>query len=146
MTLQNFGAYTLAAISQLLALIGSLLTALNQTVGTIPANILTGALSVFCISTNAVPGIQTTRTAVQLFADLQAQFGIPLTDPALVNGFTYDLTITNTGAGTLTLAGGTGVTLTGPTQTVAQNTSRTWTVTLLPTKATFTCIGTGTYS
>jgi hypothetical protein len=143
---KNFGAFTLAAVSQLIALLGSIVTTLNQTVGTIPANVLTGALSIFCISSNATPGNQTTRTAAQLFADLSAQWGIPLTDPSLSGGISYDLTIANTGAGTLTLVGGAGVTITGATATVPTNTTKTWLVVLLPTTATFTEVSVGTYA
>jgi hypothetical protein len=144
--LRSFGAFTLAGISQLLSLIGSIATTLNQTVGTIPANILTGALSVYCVTSNATPGNQTTRTAAQLFADVSAQFGIPLTDPGLAGGLTYDLTIANSGAGTLTLLGGTGVTISGASATVAQNTSKTWIVNLQPLAATFTEVGSGDYA
>lgn len=146
MTLSNFGAFTQATAAQIMQLASSVLALLNQTVGTIPANILTGASSVFVLSSNATPGTQTTRTAALLFADAVAQLGIPLTDPSVPLGISYDLTIANSGAGTLTLAGGTGVTLSGPTQTVPTNTSRSWIVVLTPTAATFTSVGTGTYS
>ena len=95
-----------------------LLTALNQTTGTIPANIITGGVIVDCISSNAAPGTQTTRTAAQMYAD----------DPCAYPGDQYQLRIANSGAGTLTLAGGAGVTTSG-TMTVAVATVRTFNVT-----------------
>lgn len=115
------------------------LTALNQTTGTIPANIITGGVYVFCITTNATPGTQTTRTAVQMFAD----------DPTAYPGQAYVLRIANSGAGTLTLAGGSGVTVTG-TATVATTTFRDFVVQYGGTAAaptvTITNVGLGTYT
>jgi hypothetical protein len=145
--ISNFGAFTQGSASQLIGAFSPQYTAFAAAVvaQTIPANVLTGGLQVFLNSAATVPGNQTTRTAAQLFADLAAQWGLPLTDPALVGGINFVLTITQTGAGTLTLVGGTGVTING-TATVPQNTSRTWLVNLLPTAATFTPVSVGTYS
>lgn len=118
----------------------SVLTALNQTAGTIPASIITGGSFVTCISTNATPGTQTTRTALQMWGE----------DPTAVIGNGYTLRICNGGgSGTLTLAGGANVTVTG-TATVANATFRDFQVsyggtTQAPT-VTITNIGTGTYS
>ena len=143
---KNFGAFTAAALAQLLALVGTYFStfAAGVTTGTIPANVLTGALDVFLQSAATTPGTQTTRTASQLWADAVAQFGPALNDPAIsTNGLQYTLTITQTGAGTFTLAGGTGVTVTG-TATVAQNTSRQYIVNLTPNAATFTDVLSGT--
>jgi hypothetical protein len=147
MTIQNLGAFTLATLSQILNSIDSLYSTLAAavTTGAIPANVLTGGLNVFLNSAATTPGNQTTRTAAQLWQDLQNQWGIPLSDPSFANGLTYYLQITQTGSGTLTLVGGTGVTITG-TATIPQNTTREFAVNLQPTAATFTAIGTGTYS
>jgi hypothetical protein len=137
---KNFGTFTPAAFAQLLALCGTYYStfAAGVVAGTIPANVLTGALDVFLNSAATTPGTQTTRTAAQLWADAVAQFGTALNDPAIAtNGLQYTLTIAQTGAGTLTLAGGTGVTVTG-TATIAQNTSRQYIVNLTPNAATFT--------
>lgn len=97
---------------------------INVTVGTLAAGNATGAAQVFLTSTNAVPGTQTTRTATQMFADT----------PNARVGDAYLLRITNTGAGTLTLAAGSGVTLTG-TATVATNTFSDFTVTFTTASA-----------
>lgn len=145
---KNFGAFTAAAVAQLLALCGTLYNtfAAGVTTGTIAANLLTGALDVFLNSAATTPGNQTTRTAAQLWADAVAQFGTAINDPAIsTNGLQYSLTITQTGAGTLTLVAGTGVTIVG-TATVAQNTTRQFIVNLTPNAATFTSVGVGTYS
>jgi hypothetical protein len=147
MALLNFGTFTQAAAQQLISAFDlNYSTFLAAVVaGVIPANVLTGGLNVSLNSASTVPGNQTTRTAAQLFADLAAQWGLPLSDPSLANGISYLLTITQTGAGTLTLVGGTGVTVSG-TATVPTNTTRTWRVNLQPTTATFTPISVGTYS
>ena len=112
------------------------LTALNQTAGTIPAGVITGGSVVFCVQGNATPGTQTTRTALQLYAD----------DPTSLPGQNYLLRIINTGAGTLTLAGGTGVTVNG-TATVATNITRDYLVAITGTPAapvyTITSVGSG---
>ena len=125
--------------AQIVAQSKAVVTALNQTVGTIPAAVITGGSDVTMITTNATPGTQTTRTAAQLFAD----------DTAASIGWGYVLTICNSGAGTLTLAGGTGVTISG-TATVATNTSRFFTVVYGGTNAaptvTITNTGVGTYT
>lgn len=117
----------------------SQLTSLNQTTGTIPANIITGGDIVVCITSNATPGTQTTRTAAQLYAD----------DPTAYPGQSYLLRIANSGAGTLTLAGGSGVTVTG-TATVATTTFRDFHVryggTADAPTVTITNIGLGTYT
>jgi hypothetical protein len=55
----------------------------------------------------------TTRTAAQMFADI----------PGCYVGFSWMIFVKNTNAGTTTIVGGTGVTITG-TATVAQNTTR----------------------
>jgi predicted RecA/RadA family phage recombinase len=97
---------------------------------------ITGAAYVSLTSTNAAPGTLTTRTATQMFADM----------PGAAVNLSYRLRITNTGAGTLTVAAGTGVTLTG-TMTVPANTTRDFVVTFNSvTTLTIQTDGTGTYS
>lgn len=76
---------------------------------------LTGAGYVSYRTTNAAPGTVTTRTATQMYAD----------DPDAYVGKSWILNVNNIGVGTLTMAGGVGVTLTG-TLTVLQNTTRTF--------------------
>lgn len=110
--------------------------------GTMPANAITGAGDVTLINTTATPGTITTRTATQMFADLAVQLGIQ--PPA---GFTYALRITHTGAGTLTLAAGTGVTFGTGTYTVATNTFRDFSVIVTNGGAiTIQTTGVGTWS
>lgn len=142
--MQTFGAFTPQTAQQIFALAGSLYQtfAAGVVAQTIPAGVITGALTIYLNSAATTPGNQTTRTAVQLYADLLAAFGLP----ALPAGFTYELIITQTGAGTMTLVGGTGVTITG-TATIAQNTTRTFVVQVTsPSAITITSVGTGTYS
>ena len=86
---------------------------------TATAGDLTGAGFVTAANTGATPGSLTTRTAAQMFADFA---NMPI-------GGAYKLRIVNAqGTGTLTLAAGSGVTLTG-TMTVAANTFRDFNVT-----------------
>jgi predicted RecA/RadA family phage recombinase len=97
---------------------------------------ITGAAFTVLKSTNAAPGTYTTRTAAQMFTDI----------PGASVGLGYWLRVINTGAGTLTLAGGTNVTLTG-TMTVTQNTTRDFVVVFTDaTHATIQDVGTGTES
>jgi hypothetical protein len=142
---KNFGAFTVAALAQMLALFGTFYTTFLAAVvaGTIGPNVLTGGLQVFLNSASTTPGNQTTRTAAQLWADAIAQFGFAPGDPALANGLQYTLTISQTGAGTFTLVGGTGVTIVG-TATIATGATRTFVVNLTPTTATFTSVSIGT--
>lgn len=140
---KNFGAFTAAAFAQMLAVFGTFYStfAAGITTGVIPAKVLSGGLDVYLNSAAITPGTQTTRTAAQLWADAVDQFGPALNDPAIsTNGLQYSLTIVQTGAGTFTLAGGTGVTITG-TATVAQNATSVFVVNLTPTAATFTNVG-----
>lgn len=112
---------------------------INVTAGTLSAGDITGGPDVTLISSNATPGTQTTRTAGQMYAD----------DPLAYPGFGYKLRICNSGAGTLTLAAGSGVTLTG-TMTVATATFRDFAVVYGGTSGaptvTITNVGLGTYS
>ena len=80
---------------------------------TLNAGDITGASFVTFATSNATPGTKTTRTATLMYAD----------DPAAYVGKNWMVLANNTGAGTLTLSGGAGVTITG-TATVAQNVTR----------------------
>lgn len=112
-------------------------SALNATAGTLAAGIITGAENVFVLTTNATPGTQTTRTATQMFADT----------PNAVVGFSWPIRIANSGAGTLTLGAGTGVTLGSGTYTVPTNTFRDFIATFATsTTMTIQTVGVGTWS
>ena len=112
-------------------------TSINVTVGTLAAGVITGAAVVTVLSTNATPGNQTTRTATQMFADTGN----------VQPGDSYFLQICNSGAGTLTLLAGAGVTLGSGTYTVPTNTSRTFLVTYTSAVAlSIQTIGVGTWS
>jgi hypothetical protein len=148
--MKNFGVFSASGVAQLAALVGTYYSTLGSgvTTGALPANAITGGFDVFLNSAATTPGTQTTRTAAQMWQDAVNQFGTWLNDPAIsTNGLQYTLQITNSGgSGTLTLAAGTGVTLVGATQTVANGATRQWVVNLTPTAATLTCVGTGTYN
>lgn len=123
-------------ISNTASLIATKFTSINVAAGTLAAGNITGAQFVTLMSTNALPGAQATRTATQMVADVAN----------VLTNDTYLLRIINTGAGTLTLTAGSGVTLNG-TMTVLVNTWRDFAVTLTSaTTMTFQTIGTGTYS
>lgn len=108
------------AAGKLNALMASSFTTYNVAgPATLPVGAVTGAGDVSLLSTNAAPGTQTTRTAAQLIAD-----------GGLVIGQSYNLRIANSGAGTFTLAGGTGVTLGTGTNSVATATFRDYVVTV----------------
>lgn len=116
----------------------TVLNHLNATTGSLPAGAITGGPVVTLKSTGATPGAQLVRTAAQMLADV----------PGGQVGMTWNLRITNTGAGTLTLTadGGATVTLVG-TMTVPQNTTRDFVCTInTATTATIEAVGVGTYS
>ena len=117
----------------------SLPRTINVTAGTLSAGDITGSTFVTLISSNAAPGTQTTRTSAQMYAD----------DPTSSPIRSYMLRVCNSGAGTFTLAGGSGVTVTG-TATVATATFRDFNVTYSGTYdaplMTVTNIGLGTYT
>ena len=95
----------------------------------------TGPEAIVCYTdTNATPGTLTTRTAVQMFADI----------PGVIAGMTYLLIIRNSSAAAavLTVAAGTGVTLTG-TMTIPQDAARLFHVVMTSNVAcTFQSLGT----
>lgn len=96
---------------------------------TASAGQLSGAAVVLMFNTGATPGTYTTRTAAQMIADSNLQVGQ-----------TYLLILgNNQGTGTLTLAGGTGVTVSG-TATCAGNVGRLFSVTV-NTATTMTFVG-----
>ena len=113
--------------------------AAGVTAGTIPQGTITGGAQIDLVSASTTPGTQTTRTAVQMYAD----------DPLAYPGKVYRLRIAQSGAGTLTLAGGTGVTISG-TATVATTTYRDFMVVISGTADvplyTITNVGLGTYT
>jgi hypothetical protein len=113
--------------------------AAGVTAGVIPAGTITGGDNVVLITAATTPGTQTTRSAPLLYAD----------DPTAYPGRAYRLRICNSGANTFTLAGGTGVTISG-TATVATNTWRDFHVvyggTAQNPTVTITNIGLGTYT
>lgn len=115
--------------------LSSKLTLLNVAgPATLSAGDITGANDVVLKSSNAAPGTQTTRTATQMSGDHGGSLA------------PYRLRITNIGAGTFTLAAGSGVTLTG-TMTIATNTWRDFVVTFASASAlTIESVGVGTYS
>lgn len=100
---------------------------------TAAAGDLTGALSTVCNYTGIGAANLTTRTAAQMFADMGA-----------IVGQAYEVGIMNTSGGTITLVGGTGVTITG-TATIANNAVRWYEVVFnSATTMTFQNIGSGT--
>jgi hypothetical protein len=112
--------------------------------GVMPAGAITGSQDVFLINTTVTPGTVTTRTAAQMFADIQQQLGF-----APPTGYVFFLTIVNQGTSTLTLAAGNGVTLGSGTNSVAANgANRTYLVTFTGTylNPTFTIQTTGSGS
>lgn len=107
---------------------------------TFAAGDITGAGLCAFMSTNAAPGTFTTRTAAQMLADVNVQL------PGVDGLSSWVVRITNTGAGAFTLAGGSGVTVSG-TATVAQNTWRDFVATVSPSGTiTIQSVATGTYS
>lgn len=109
----------------------------NATAGatTAAAGDLTGAAYVNALYSAVGAANLTTRTAALMIADA-----------GLVVGQTYMLNIANSNAGTTTLVGGTGVTITG-TATIAQNTTRQFMVKVTAAATmTFQSVGTGTFS
>lgn len=112
-------------------------TSINVTVGTLAAGVITGSGDVMVLSTNAAPGNQTTRTATQMFADAGN----------VQPGDSYSLRIANSGAGTLTLLAGSGVTFGSGTYTVPTNTFRDFIVTYTSAVAlSIQTMGVGTWS
>lgn len=110
----------------------------NSTSGaaTAAAGELSGAQKVIALYSAVGAANLTTRTAAQMYADMGN----------IKPGDVYTVRVINSSGGTTTLAGGTGVTITG-TATIASNTWREFLVTVTSASAiTFQNIGTGTYS
>lgn len=125
MALGHQGAFDLSAVQDVInsQAIGTTL-ALTPT-AVLPAGAITGAQDVILINTAANPLTQTTRTAAQMLADLTQALGyVPQA------GYQWFLTIVHQGAGTLTLAAGSGVTLGTGTNSVATTGNRTYLCTL----------------
>lgn len=118
---QNLGAFNQNAWAQTLQIAGSQVnTDAAAGAHVVPANFITGFLTNYVLATGMNGVNYTTRTAAQMAADLILQDGYPFN-----TGQGWEVTIINTGGGTVTLVGGTGVTIVG-TATIANNTSRTW--------------------
>jgi len=92
-------------------------TSISAGNGTLAAGNMEGAADVTLASSGATA--MTTRTAAQIIANI----------PNAQTGMSYRLRVYNTNAGTLTLTGGTGVTITG-TATIATNVWRDYYVTI----------------
>jgi len=108
------------------------------TTGTLAAGQASGAAFTTILSNATTPGAQAMRTPAQVLADA----------PGLMVGQSYMLQITQTGAGTFTLAtdSGAGFTMTG-TMTIAQNFTRTFLVNMASgTTGTVTSLSIGTYA
>lgn len=121
MTMQYQGALDAAAIQSITNSQCFGQTLALTAASTLPAGAITGAQDVVLINSAANPGNQTTRTAVQMLADLTQQLGYT---PA--PGYQWFLTIVHQGAGTLTLVAGTGVSLGTGTTSVATTGNRTY--------------------
>lgn len=129
----NGGAVMVRVPVSLLAAPPAKFTTAALAAGTLAAGVMTGAEMTVLQNTGATPGNQTTRTAAQLFADF----------PQARVGLSYIFRVVNTGAGTLTLVGGTGVTITG-TAATATSTWRDYAVTFTSaTAVTMQSIGSG---
>lgn len=129
-------------LGQILVLLGpSLVTNTSAASFTITAGQMTGSLDVYFLMSGAPSGgiTATSRTAAQLYADIAALLGF--NPPA---GYSFRFTINNQAGQTVTLAGGTGVTVSG-TATVASTDSRTWAVVVnSATSVTITNVSSGT--
>jgi hypothetical protein len=145
MAITHRGAFDESAVADIIQTDGSQITTSTLAgPATFPANAITGADDVFYLSTAVTPGSLTTRTAAQMYADLQALIGIQN-----LNGFQYTLRVVNTViTNTLTLVAGTGVTFGGAgVNTVAPTSFRDYVVVVVNAGAiTMTSTGTGTWS
>lgn len=135
------GAVDASFALDILTFLSSIFVSTALSAATLTAGLITGAAQVFLTASAASGTSLTTRTAAQLYADLQAATGL-----SNINGWSYLLRITNTSGGTTTLAAGTGVTLTG-TMTMLTNTFRDFVVTVNnPNAITIQSVGTGSTS
>lgn len=115
-----------------------------QASGNIAATLFAGSNEVYMLQSGATA--LTTPTAAQIVAQLVNTLLLNGVNQPNVVGTTYYLRVINTNAGTLTLTGGTGVTITG-TATLATATTRDFMVTVTGlTTVTLQSIGTGTTS
>jgi hypothetical protein len=143
MAITHYGALTVDSANDIVDTVNQFSSAALTASGTFPQGALTGGAVVGFLNTTATPGTVTTRTAQQMYADMTAELGF-----APSPGFDYFLRIVHTGAGTLTLAAGTGVTFgTAGTYTVATTNYRDFIVTVTNAGAiTIQTIGYGTWS
>lgn len=138
-TIVNFGAYNQDAAAQTVVQCSSQQNT-DAVVGahTLVAGVLGGFDTNYLFVTAAGGVNVTTRTAAQIYADAAAALGFnPPTN------FIQEFIVVNTGGGTVTLVGGTGVTISG-TATIANNAVRTYTVLIAsPSSVTITNVGSG---
>jgi len=133
------GAMDASLALDILTVMGSQFNSTALLNAALTAGLMTGAMEVYLTTTANGANALTTRSANQLYADLQAAFGLQN-----VNGMTFDFQITNSGNNTVTLTAGSGITLTG-TMTILTNTCRTFCVTVTsPNAITIQNTGSGT--
>lgn len=101
--------------------------------GTFGASQLTGAPVTVFQSTGSSPGTVTTRTFAQMMGDMTNDFP----------GMTYLLKVIHSGSGTLTIAGGSNVTITG-TSAISTTAWRDFVVTVSASSMVFQNVGSGT--
>ncbi|HLJ26568.1 MAG TPA: hypothetical protein VKY85_07645 [Candidatus Angelobacter sp.] len=141
MSFGHQGALDASAIQDILSTLGPQFNSTALSNATLTQGLMTGGFWVNLTTTANGANALTTRTAAQLFADLQASLSV--TPPA---NFTYMLRITNTGNNTVTLTAGAGVTING-TATIATNTFRDFMVTVNNAgQVTIQSVGVGTIS
>lgn len=101
----------------------------SQASGTLVATSIAGATECYVSSSGATA--LTTDTAANIIAQLQNAIAVAIASASVpsVQGLTYTLYVRNTNAGTLTITGGTGVTITG-TATLATTVERQFLVTI----------------
>lgn len=101
--------------------------------GTFAANQLTSAPITVFQSTGSSPGTITTRTLTQMLADIPGDFA----------GMTYLLRVIHSGSGTLTIAGGSNVTMSG-TSAISTTAWRDFVVSISASSMVFQNVGSGT--
>ena len=126
-----FGAFTTEALKAIFANAGSQFQASAVSNAAIPSGLLTGAADVVLNTTANGANALSTPSASQMIADEIAALS-PYLNPSQLLGLSWELTIQNTGNNTVTLSGGTGVTING-TATIATATWRKYIVTVTGT-------------
>jgi len=141
MSITHSGAFDASAAADIIEATSAQFATTALSNFTASAGQLTGShLNALQCTANGANAV-TTRTASQLIADLQAEYGVPI---VIDGSFTFVTRITNSGNSTVTLTAGAGVTITG-TATIATGAWRDFAVTIGPGAAvTFQNIGGGT--